>query len=180
MYHPPTPEACESAASSGFEALQWRMTRPCALAPRQLLQSYAALVIFSAAIALPFGWFGLWLIPLCCLLEISVAGALYFCYMIHVTDGEQITFSPDGSLAIDVMRGLKTQHYCINPAWAHLERGGAQLERLWLCCSPLRVEVATRLAAKDRRRIEKELQRALAAMHAGQLSAGPPPSAICS
>ena len=63
--------------------------------------------------------------------------------MVHTTDSEQITFSPDGNLAIEVVRGLNMRHYRMNPAWMHLERGGADKDRLWLCCSPLRVEVAT-------------------------------------
>lgn len=144
------------------DAVQWRLTRRRALAPNKLLLSYAVLATLSAAAALPFAWLGLWLIPLWCLLEITVAGALYLLYMIHAMDGEQITFSPDGLLAIEVVRGLNTRHYCMNPAWARLERGGARKERLWLCCSPLRIEVATQLAASDRNRVERELKRALA------------------
>jgi uncharacterized membrane protein len=147
-------------------AAQWRLTRRCALTPNKLLLSYGVLAMFSAATALPFAWLGLWLIPLWCLLEITVAGALYLLYMVHARDGEQITFSPDGILAIEVVRGFSTRHYRMNPAWARLERGGARKERLWLCCSPLRIEVATQLAASEKHRVERELKRALAARQA--------------
>lgn len=143
------------------------MNRRCALTPGQLLQAYAALVAFSTAIALPFGWHGLWLIPLWSLLEISVAGALFVVYMLHAADGEQISFSPEGQLAIEVVRGLDTRHYRMNPAWAHLERGGPRKESLWLCCSPLRVEVATQLGTGEKRRVERELKQALTERRAG-------------
>ena len=162
----PTP-ACATAPPLQNGGMRWRLTRRCALAPDQLLLSYAALAVFSAAIALPFGWHGLWLIPLWCLLEISAAGAMYLFYMAHATDGEQITLDADGPLAIEVMRGLRVRHYRMNPAWAHLERGGADRERLWLCCGLLRVEVATQLPGKERRRVERELRRALAERQAG-------------
>ena len=150
---------------------QWRLTRRCALTPEQLLLSYAVLVAFSAVIALVFGWHGYWVVPLHCLLQLVIAGAMYFYYMLHAADGEQITFSPDGDLDIEVVRGLKVRHYRMNLAWARLERGGARQERLWLCCSPLRVEVATRLAARDRRRVERELKQALADRQSGAICA---------
>ena len=152
-------------------ACQWRLQRRCALRPGQLLLSYGALVAFSAAVALPFGWQGLWLIPLWCLLEIAVAGALFLFYMLHAADGEQIGFGADGSLAVEVVCGLDTRHYRLNPAWAHLERGGARQERLWLCCSPVRVEVATQLAPRERQRVERELRQALAVWRAAAIQA---------
>ena len=156
-----------SSTDAGEDPPQWRLKRRCALTPRQLLLSYAALVAFSITIAVFFGWHGVWMIPLWCLLEITVAGALYLFYMVHAADGEQISFSPDGHLAIEVVRGMSTAHYRMNPAWAHLERGGARKERLWLCCSPLRVEVATQLASGQKRRVERELKQALAERRAG-------------
>jgi uncharacterized membrane protein len=156
-----------SSTDAGEDLPRWRLKRRCALTPRQLLLSFAALAASSAAIALPFGWHGVWMIPLWCLLEISVAGALYLFYMVHAADGEQISFSPEGQLAIEVVRGLDTRHYRMNPAWAHLERGGARKDRLWLCCSPLRVEVATQLGTGEKRRVERELKQALAERRAG-------------
>jgi uncharacterized membrane protein len=143
---------------------QWRLTRRCALTPDQLLLSYAVVVAVSVVIALGFGWSGLWIVPVYCLIQIVIAGAMYLYYMLHATDGERITFNPpDGDLAIEVVRGLHTRHYRMNLAWAHLERGGADRERLWLCCSPLRVEVATQIPSRERPRIERELKQALAA-----------------
>ena len=138
------------------------MKRRCAISPSQLLLSYGALVLFSVSIALFFGLQGVWMISLWCLLEITVAGAMYLFYMMHAADGEKISFNPDGSLAIEVVRGLNTQHYCMNSAWARLERTGAHKQRLWLCCSPLRIEVATQLRLGESRRVERELKRALA------------------
>ena len=135
--------------------------------PASCCCSYAALAAFSIAIALPFGWHGVWMIPLWCLLEITVAGALYLFYMVHASDGEQISFSPDGHLAIEVVRGMNTAHYRMNPAWARLERGGVRMDSLWLCCSPQRVEVATQLASGQKRRVEREIRLALAARRAG-------------
>ena len=158
----PSTNAFTPDASPAEDPPRWRLKRRCALTPGQLLLSYVALVVFSAAIALPFGWHGLWLIPLWSLFEITVAGAMFIFYMVHAADGEQISFGPDGQLVIEVVRGLDTRHYRMNPAWAHLERGGARKERLWLCCSPLRVEVATQLAPVERQRVERELKRALA------------------
>lgn len=171
-----TPNVSEAALDSQDNrenAAHWRLKRRSALTPGQLLLSYAALVVFSAAIALPFGWHGLWLIPLWCLLEITVAGAMYLFYMVHAADGEQISFGPDGNLAIEVVRGLDIRHYRMNPAWAHLERGGADKERLWLCCSPLRIEVATQLAPREKHRVERELKQALALRQSGLGSAPP-------
>lgn len=150
------------AVQAGESMTSWQMKRRCALSPGQLLLSYGALVLFSVTIALFFIWHGVWMISLWCLLEITVAGALYLFYMAHAADGEQVSFSPDGTLAIEVVRGLSTQHYCMNPAWARLERTGAQRQRLWLCCSPLRIEVATQLRLAESRRVERELKRALA------------------
>ncbi len=167
------------AADAGEDPPRWRLKRRCALTPRQLLLSFAALAVFSAAIALPFGWHGVWMIPLWCLLEISVAGALYLFYMVHAADGEQISFSPEGQLAIEVVRGLDTRHYRMNAAWAHLERGGARKDRLWLCCSPLRVEVATQLGTGEKRRVERELKQALAERRTG-LGNALDLSALCS
>lgn len=170
----PLTTACTPAASPVEDPPRWRLKRRCALAPGQLLQAYAALAVFSVAIALPFGWHGLWLIPLWSLLEITVAGALFGVYMLHAADGEQISFSPEGQLAIEVVCGLDTRHYRMNPAWAHLERGGPRKDRLWLCCSPLRVEVATQLGASEKRRVERELKQALAARQAcGAMAATP-------
>ena len=146
---------------------RWRLTRRCALTPRQLLLSFAALASFSATIALFFGWHGVWMIPVWCLVEISVAGGLYLFYMVHAADGEQISFSPEGQLAIEVVRGLDIRHYQMNPAWARLERGGAGQDRLWLCCSPLRIEVATQVNAREKRRVERELKLALAERRSG-------------
>ncbi|MDB5870266.1 MAG: putative transrane protein [Polaromonas sp.] len=166
---------CDCAVDSSENALQWRLQRRCALTPNQFLLSYAILVAFSAAIALPFGWQGLWIIPLWCLVEICVAGAMYLFYIVHAADGEQISFSKDGALVIDVMRGLNTWHYRMNPAWARLERGGADKERLWLCCSALRVEVATQLASAQRRRVARELKQALASWQAAMAPQTHPP-----
>ena len=149
------------------DAPAWQLKRRCALTPGQLLLSYGMLVAASLSIALFFGWHGVWMIALWCLLEITVAGALYLYYMVHAADGEHISFSPEGHLAIEVVRGMNTEHYRMNPAWARLERGGARQDRLWLCCSPLRVEVATQLASSQKRRVERELKQALAARRAG-------------
>ena len=149
------------------DAPAWQLKRRCALTPGQLLLSYGMLVAASLSIALFFGWHGVWMIALWCLLEITVAGALYLYYMVHAADGEHISFSPEGHLAIEVVRGMNTEHYRMNPAWARLERGGARQDRLWLCCSPLRVEVATQLASGQKRRVERELKQALAARRAG-------------
>ena len=147
---------------------QWWLTRRCALTPGQLLLSYAAMVTLSAATALVFGWQGLWLVPLYCLVQVLAAGAMYLVHMLHAVDGEHICFSPDGQLTIAVMRGLTTRHYCMNPLWTRLERDGPRQERLWLCCSPLRVPVASQLALAERRRVERELRQALLARQAGQ------------
>lgn len=163
----PTTARSPLAADAGENLPSWQLKRRCALTPGQLLLSYAALVACSAAIALPFGWHGVWMIPLWCLLEVTVAGALYLFYMVHAADGEQISFSADGHLAIEVVRGLNTRHYRMNPAWARLERGGARQDRLWLCCSPLRVEVATQLPPGQKRRVERELKQALAERRTG-------------
>ncbi|MDB5884882.1 MAG: putative transrane protein [Polaromonas sp.] len=130
--------------------------------------SYAVLASASMTVALFFVWHGVWMISLWCLLEITVAGAMYLFYMAHAADGERISFSPDGHLAIEVVRGLDTRHYRMNPAWARLERGGAGGQRLWLCCSPLRVEVATQLASAQKRRVERELKQALAERQSGR------------
>lgn len=164
---PSTPDGPQPVADAGENAPCWQLRRRCALTPGQLLLSYAALVAFSITIALFFGWHGVWMIPLWCLLEITVAGALYLFYMVHAADGEQISFSPDGHLAIEVVRGMNTAHYRMNPAWARLERSGVRMERLWLCCSPQRVEVATQLASGQKRRVEREIRLALAARRAG-------------
>ena len=164
---PSTPDGPQPAADASENASCWKLKRRCALTPGQLLLSYAALVAFSITIALFFSWHGVWMIPLWCLLEITVAGALYLFYMVHAADGEQISFGPEGELAIEVVRGMNTSHYRMNPAWARLERGGARKDRLWLCCSPLRVEVATQLASGQKRRVERELKQALAARRAG-------------
>ena len=150
------------AADAGESATTWQMKRRCALSPGQLLLSYGALVVLSVSIALFFILNGVWMILLWCLLEIAIAGAMYFYYMMHAADGERVSFSPDGTLAIEVVRGLNTRHYQMNPAWARLERTGAHRQRLWLCCSPLRIEVATQLRLAESRRIERELKRALA------------------
>lgn len=112
----PSTSACPPAASPGEDPPQWCLKRRCALTPGQLLQAYAALAAFSAAFALPFGWHGLWLIPLWSLLEITVTGALFVVYMLHAADGEQISFSPKGQLAMEMVRGLDTRHYRMNPA----------------------------------------------------------------
>ena len=156
------PPPAMDAAGTGESATTWQMKRRCALSPGQLLLSYGALVLFSVTIALYFIWHGVWMISLWCLLEVTVAGAMYLFYMVHAADGERVSFSPDGSLAIEVVRGLTTRRYSMNPAWARLERTGAHRQRLWLCCSPLRIEVATQLRLAESRRIERELKRALA------------------
>lgn len=132
------------------------------------MNSYLLLVAFSALMALPFGWLGLWMVPLCSLLHLTLAGALYLLYMIHAVDGEQITFSPDRYLGIEVVRGFSTRRYRMNPLWAHLERGGPRNERLWLCSGRLRIEVATQLPQADRKRVERELKRALAEVQSGR------------
>ena len=159
--------ACAQRAAGSCAACQWRLQRRCALRPGQLLLAYGALAAFSTAVALPFGWQGLWAIPLWCLLEVAVAGALFLFYMLHAADGERIGFGEDGCLAVEVVRGLDTRQYRLNPAWAHLERGGLRQERLWLCCSPVRIEVASQLAPRERRRVERELKQALALRRAG-------------
>lgn len=156
-----------ATAGTAGDTACWQLKRRRALTPRQLLLSFAALAFFSASVALFFGLHGVWMIPLWCLLEISVAGGLYLFYMVHAADGEQISFSTDGHLAIEVVRGMNTVHYRMNPAWARLERGGVRMDRLWLCCSPQRVEVATQLASSQKRRVEREIKRALAARRAG-------------
>ena len=168
---PSAPEASEDAPC-------WQLKRRCALTPRQLLLSYAVLASASMAIALFFVWQGVWMISLWCLLEITVAGAMYLFYMAHAADGERISFSSDGHLAIEVVCGLKTRHYRMNPAWARLERSGATGQRLWLCCSPLRVEVATQLASAQKRRVERELKQALAERRDGRAT-GPDFASHC-
>lgn len=161
-------DACTpSAADAGKEPPCWQLKRRCTLTPGQLLLSYGALVTFSVTIALFFIWHGVWMIPLWCLVEITVAGALYLFYMVHAADGEQISFNTDGHLAIEVVRGLKIRHYCMNPAWTRLERGGVNHQRLWLCCSPLKIEVATQISPGESRRVEREIKQVLAVRRAG-------------
>lgn len=156
------PDSAQSAADASQNTLRWQLKRRRALTPRQLLLSYGALVAFSVTIALFFSLQGVWMIALWCLLEITVAGALYLFYMVHAADGEQISFSPDGHLVIEVVRGLKIQHYCMNPAWARLERTGANRQQLWLCCSLVKIEVATQLRPGESRKVEREIRQALA------------------
>ena len=164
---PSTPDGPHSAADASDTPPRWQLKRRCALTPGQLLLSYGALVAFSVTIALFFIWHGVWMIPLWCLLEITVAGALYLFYMVHAADGEQISFGPDGHLAIEVVRGMNISHYRMNSAWARLERGGDRKEQLWLCCSPLKIEVATQLRPSESRRVEREIKQALAVRQAG-------------
>jgi uncharacterized membrane protein len=99
---------------------------------------------------------------------------MYLSHMAHATDGEEITLRPDGELTIDVVRGLKSRRYRMNAAWLRMERGGREKNRLWLCSNQLRVEVASQLRVRDRRRFEGELRRALASREAssGQAASG--------
>ncbi len=158
------PLAPESAA-------RWRLTRRCAVTPGQLLLSYAVVVALSSTTSVLFGWHGIWVVPVFCLMVVLIAGAMYLTHMAHATDGEEITLRPDGEVTIAVVRGLKTRRYRMNAAWLRLERGGREKNRLWLCSSQLRVEVASQLRDRDRRRFEGELRRALATREAGVLQA---------
>ena len=154
--------------TASFGGAHWQLTRRCALTPRQMLLSFCVIAVASALTAGLFAWHGVWLVPFWCLLEVILAGAMYLLYMIHAIDGEQITLDAQGRLAIDVVRGTRTRHYEMNPCWSRLERGGPHRDRLWLCCRRLRVEVATQLPVRERRRIESELRRALARTQAGR------------
>lgn len=145
----------------------WRLVRRCALTPGQLLLSYAAVLAVSGLTAMLFGWRGVWMVPLFCLLQAVLAGAMYLNYFIHAIDGEQITLRRGGTLAIEVVCGLRTRRYVLNPAWSRVERGGRFRDRLWLCCSQDRVEVGTQLRPGEKRRFERELKQALAAWRAG-------------
>jgi len=165
--HHPLPPQSALVEASRESLRQWRLMRRCALAPNELVFSYLLLVALSLLIALPFGWLGLWMVPLCVLFQLALAGAMYLVHMIHAADGEQITFSPDGYLSIDVVRGFRTRRYRMNALWTHFERGGARNERLWLCSCRLRVEVATQIPQVDKKRVEKELKRALAEAQSG-------------
>jgi uncharacterized membrane protein len=149
-------------------AARWQLTRRCALTPRQMLLSFWVIAVASALTAALFAWHGVWLVPFWCLIEVILAGAMYLLYMIHAIDGEQITLDAQGRLAVDVVRGMRTHHYEMNPCWSRLERGGPHRDRLWLCCRRLRVEVATQLPVRERRRIESEIRRALAVAQAGR------------
>jgi uncharacterized membrane protein len=141
----------------------WRLTRRCALTPRQLLLSYVAVVVLSSVAGVLFGSRGFWMIPLYCLFQIVLAGAMYLCYTIHAVDGERITLGSDGQLVIEVTRGLRTRRYVMNGAWSRLEQGGPGQDHLWLCCRRTRVEVGTQLRPRERRRIGRELRRSLRA-----------------
>jgi uncharacterized membrane protein len=145
----------------------WRLVRRCALTPDQLILSYAVVVVVSASTAILFSWHGIWVVAAFCLLQILLAGAMYLSYLIHAIDGERITLGNNGELAIEVVNGLRSQRYVLNCAWSRLERAGRNRDRLWLCCSRTRIEVATQLRPGEKRRIERELRQALAAWQSG-------------
>jgi uncharacterized membrane protein len=149
------------------EPVQWRLTRRCSLTPRQLLLSYAAILAMGGATSALFGWHGVWMVPAWCLLQALLCGAMYLVHMAHALDGEQITLGPDGTLAVEVVRGTRTRHYRMNPAWSRLERGGPCRDRLWLCSSRTRVEVASQLRPHDKRRVEREIRQMLARTRSG-------------
>lgn len=143
----------------------WQLHRPCALTPRQCLASYAVLLTMSSLVALVAGLQGWWIVAVYCALEMLCAGALYLLYMVHAVDGERITLAPGEMLTIDLARGLRQRHVVMNPAWTRLERSrsGDQRETLWLCCSQMRIEVASQCGPLHKQRLERELRQALAA-----------------
>ena len=150
-------------------ALCWQLTRPCALTPRQLLTSYAVLVVASSLVALVCSLQGWWIVAVYCALEMVLAGALYLLYMVHAVDGERITLAPGGLLTVELARGLRQRRVEMNPAWTRLERQRhGQRDRLWLCSNQSRIEVASQLGPLPKQRLERELRRALTARQQGQ------------
>ncbi|MEO5607171.1 MAG: DUF2244 domain-containing protein [Polaromonas sp.] len=153
-------------------ALCWQLSRPCALTPRQMLTSYAVLVVASSLVALVCSLQGWWIVAVYCALEMVLAGALYLLYMVHAVDGERITLAPGGLLTVEVARGLRQHRVEMNPAWTRLERqrsrSRSQRDTLWLCSSQSRIEVASQLGPVPKQRLERELRRALATRQQGQ------------
>lgn len=151
-------------------ALCWQLSRPCALTPRQLLTSYAVLVVASSLVALVCSLQGWWIVAVYCALEMVLAGALYLLYMVHAVDGERITLAPGGLLTVELARALRQRRVEMNPAWTRLERQRSRSQRdtLWLCSSQSRMEVASQLGPLPKQRLERELRRALAARQQGQ------------
>ena len=157
-------------------ALCWQLTRPCALTPRQLLTSYAVLVVASSLVALVCSLQGWWIVAVYCALEMLLAGALYLLYLVHAVDGERITLAPGGLLTVELARGLRLRRVEMNPAWTRLERqrNHDQRDTLWLCCSQTRIEVASQLDPLPKQRLERELRRALAVRQQGKEGHGAP------
>ena len=148
----------------------WQLHRPCVLTPRQFLASYAVLLAISAVVALVASLQGWWIVAVYCALEMLGAGALYLLYMVHAVDGERITLAPGEMLTVDLAHGLRQRHVVMNPAWTRLERcrSRGQRETLWLCCSQMRIEVASQLGPLHKQRLERELRQALAAWEGQQ------------
>lgn len=119
---------------------RWQMRRNCALAPKQLLQFYIALVCLSLIVAFGFFLAGVWVIPIFTTLELTAVTLGFLIYCRHALDSETIEID-DKRLIVKKFIGYKETVYEFNTQWAKIEPPSEGSKIFNISQSNLRVEL---------------------------------------
>ena len=152
----------ESPAGSGRGgwSIDWRLTRNCSLAPRQLVAFYVSLCVLSLGIAAMFWIQGVRMVMPFAWLELAGVGVALWVYARHAGDRESIVLRDD-RLTVEVASGLQVERVEFQPAWVRVEPERDDQSLIELSGQGRRIAVGRHVRPELRSRLAQELRTAL-------------------
>lgn len=144
------------------QSRSWVLKRNCAMTPRQLSITFAALGSVSLAVSLAWALSGAWLVLPFVLMEWLVLAAAFVAYARHAADQERVTLAPD-CVSVEVFSGERLNRHDIPRAWLKLRMDGGRHGLVHLASRKEDVRVGQFVDECARKRFFEEFRAALAA-----------------
>lgn len=149
-----------SSGSAGEWAVEWKLTRNCSLAPRQLFGWYGALCALSLAVASFWWWQGARIVMPFAWAELLAVGTALLVYARHAADSESIALHGD-RLTVEHLSGNRLERVEFQSQWVRVEPEAGDGSLVELSGQGRRIAVGRYLRPELRRLLADELRTAL-------------------
>lgn len=150
---------------------EWHLKRNCSLTPAQTLRVYGVLCAALLGIGMLFLMHGAWIVLAFALLEVAGIALALLHYARHAGDRERIAIQ-DACLLVERIEAGRLQQFRLDPGWTRIEAPDRRRALVRLVSRGTSVEVGAFVADRVRRRVARQLRRAL---HGSARAAWPAP-----
>lgn len=158
-------------------AREWHLKRNCSLTPAQTLRVYGALCAAVLGIGIVFLMHGAWIVLAFALLEVAAIALALLHYARHAGDRERLALQ-DGCLLVERIEAGRLKQLRLDPGWTRIEAPDRRRALVRLVSRGTSVEVGAFVSDRVRRRLARQLRRALQVSARAAWPAPDPPPPI--